>query len=449
MAYDMGSMDLARAVYEGLEKHWSEASAGVHRPGYSDEENEAIELIAKQARAMGMEESFDAAGNAYFIYPGSDRGKPVMMIGSHVDAVPSGGRYDGTAGVIAGMSALRQLHDQGIKPPQDVCVTVFRGEESAWYGMSCMGSKFITGELGSDFMRSAQHKGTGEVLSSRMQKCGINTDALAAKLDAGQVFPLERIGGYIEVHIEQGPALLQAEKSLGIVTAIRGHVRYPNGIVFEGKAAHSGSTPQNMRKDAAIASAYFVSDWARQMERFSKEDDLVFSVPDIRVENPSSTTIPKKCFVQPEVRSTSEDMLKKVETYTNALFADTVQDRSLQGGYVSAPVIGKPAVMDGRLQVSLQKAVEKLGFSFMSMPSGAGHDAGILANAGVPAVVLFIRHGLDGISHNSSEILALDEGMDPFAEDGDFCKAVRSLAEVIKEGVDTGTRFPAVFQPGL
>ena len=450
MSTFLNPMALASDIYQGLEAHWDKATAGIYRPGYSPQENEAIETIAIQATAMGMESSFDASGNAHFIYPGQDRGKPVLMIGSHVDAVPSGGRYDGTAGIVAGMAALRHLHETGKTPPQDVCITVFRGEESAWFGMSCMGSKFVTGELGAAFLKSAKHKETGRALAYHMQQCGIDADALATGLRAGQVFPLDRIGNYIEVHIEQGPALLQAQKSLGIVTAIRGHVRYPDKIAFYGEAAHSGSTPQDMRKDAAIAAAGFVSHWARAMKTYAATDDLVFSVPDIHVEKPSSTTIPSVCFVQPEVRTTSGKVLKAVQKKTRLIYDQAVREWNLNGGVCSKPLIGKPAFMDKTVQGRLEETAVRLGIPAMRMPSGAGHDAGILANAGVPCGMLFIRHGGNGISHNADELLGLDKNDNPFAPGSDFCNAVQVLADFMVSGIrQTGKRFDSPFNPAV
>ena len=317
--------------------------------------------------------------------------------------------------------------------------------------MACMGSKFVTGDLRAEFLQAAKHKETGETLSHHMQQCGIDADVLAAKLTAGQaVFPLERVGRYIEVHIEQGPALLEAQKSLGIVTAIRGNVRYPQGITFYGEAAHSGSTPQPMRKDAAIAAAMFVSMWAQVMEGNSliEGEDLVFSVPDIHVENPSSTTIPASCFVQLEARSISEKTLDDVRKSTKKFYDFTMYQQNLKGGNLSEPVIGKPAFMDGALQDTLENSANKLGFSSMRMPSGAGHDAGILANAGVPCGMLFIRHGRGGISHNSDELLSLDATDDPFATDSDFCKAVQVLADVMQADVPApAKRFDTPFRP--
>ncbi|MCB9990900.1 MAG: hydantoinase/carbamoylase family amidase [Rhodospirillales bacterium] len=435
------AMKTASDIYRGLEAHWNEAKGGIYRPSYSAEETQAMDLIAREAHAMGMKISMDVAGNAHMIYPGKDRTRPMLMIGSHVDAVPAGGRYDGTAGVVAGMAALKHLHESGQQPEQDVCITIFRGEESAWFGMSCMGSKFITGDLSREFLKAAKHKETGKTLAHHMDFCGLDSRDLADKLDAGKVFPLKRIGNYIEVHIEQGPALLEAQKSLGIVTAIRGHVRYPDKITFNGEAAHSGSTPQAMRKDAAIAASVFVSDWVRSMKDLADHDDLVYSVPDIHVVNPSSTTVPAQCVVQPEVRTTSQRILDYVPELTKTHFLRTINEFKLPDGELTSPVIGKPATMEISLQDALESSANRLGFSSMRLPSGAGHDAGILANAGIPCGMLFIRHGQNGISHNAEEILGLDPQDNPFRQGSDFCNAVAVLADLMTQDLNRNGRM--------
>ena len=437
------AMTLSERAYKALEQDWrnSEDYTGIYRPGYSKEETEAITIFTAKATYLGGTAYQDLAGNVHIHFKSAHDNKAPLMIGSHIDAVPEGGRYDGTAGIVAGLAAVEALHRGNIPLAQDVILTVFRAEESAWWkaGTFGIGSKLIAGKLKSSFLQEARHKDTDKTLATHMEEIGMNPNALAAALDAGQtIFPYNELGAYIEVHIEQGPSLLDADKSLGIVTDIRGNTRFPKGVKFHGKSAHSGATPQHLRQDAAIAASTFVSQWAEKMQELSASTDLVFSVPDIHVESPSATSVPKECFVQPEVRSTDLATLKEVRRITQKLACEAAEKWNVDFTVNEADIVlGNPSHMDRDLHDELMAKAEALGISVQSMPSGAGHDAGTMADIGVRSSMIFIRHGNEGVSHSPDEILGRTPEEHPFRSRSDFEKAVELLAAHCASGEAT------------
>jgi len=179
-------------------------------------------------------------------------------MGSHLDAVPQGGRYDGPAGVISALTAVKYLHDQKMRPPQDICVVAWRHEEVPPFNQFAIGSKLAVSDLKPDILGRKQRETDSLTLEDLMKKNGLDTVALRKAMEEGKpLLPLDRIGRLIEVHIEQGSLLEEAGSSLGIVTGIRGNVRFPNMICFRGVTGHTGTVPQAKRKDAARAAMLF------------------------------------------------------------------------------------------------------------------------------------------------------------------------------------------------
>ena len=419
------AMGFAKEIFTQLDAHWKGAEEGILRPAYSDEETHGINLISAAASEMKMEAYQDLAGNAFFIYPGRNRALPVFMAGSHMDAVPKGGRYDGPAGIVGPLSAVRMLHTQGITPEQDTVVTAFRGEESAWFKKAYLGSAFACGNLDPSAF-DLKRKFTGETLKAQMDTIGLDTSALMQKLNAGErLLPVEKIGSFIETHIEQGYTLNQSGNDLGIVTAIRGNTRCPDMITFYGIAAHSGSTPQLDRRDAAFGAMRFGTTLEDEFIKMQERYDMAFSAPEINTIDGSPTTIPKQCDVRLEVRSLDIEALKVVRDMMKDMAELIAQKRGLSlGDNVNNIVISKPAFLNTALAQRILQASEKLGISSSKMYSGAGHDAKVISEH-VPTSMIFIAHGNEGLSHNPVEIMAPNKKDDPFDLKGSFCKAVQ------------------------
>jgi beta-ureidopropionase / N-carbamoyl-L-amino-acid hydrolase len=441
------SMDLSSRIFKGFESHWKEGS-GIWRPSYSPEENEAIQIVAREAFNLGMTLHQDLAGNAYFILKGKNPDMPVFMTGSHVDAVPQGGRYDGTAGVVAGLAAVKILLDEGFQAEQDIVVTIIRSEESAWFGSALLGSRLACGDVDYKILQKTRNdkvRKNGDVdisdpqdnLYSNMIRSGLSPAELESEMRGGHsLIPLDKIGAFVEVHIEQGPVLVTSHyNKLGVVTSIRGNTRCPSMIEFFGEAAHSGATPQYMRRDATLGAAKYITLLDSAFRRKEKAGaDIVWSFPEIATPGGSSTTIPAFCTVRPEVRSTDTQVLewakRKIQQTTISVCSDLNlgwSDKNLD-----TIVISPPSQMTPRIVRQLEGLCQKFNFESVKLPSGAGHDAGTFARYGVPTGMIFIPHGNLGISHNPLEIMGLSDKDNPFSLTGGFARAVRLLAETMK-----------------
>lgn len=413
-------INLARTLFGRLDTHWQgdAPDQGMYRPGYSPEEQEAIDICAAEAKAMDMEIIRDLAGNTFFVLPGADRSKAVTMMGSHLDAVPHGGKYDGAAGVVSAMAVARTIRAKGMTPPQDYVVSIWRNEESPWFGKYALGSHLATGALGAEFLDKKQ-KGSGKTLATCMDDLGLDSGKLGAALEAGQVIlPVDTIGGFYESHIEQGKVLKKMKMDLGIVTSIRGNVRYPDGITFYGEAGHTGAVPQGERKDAGLAACYFGVMFDRY-QNSARIFDSVHSLPRIiEHEEASNTTIPKEVTVYPEVRSTNSFVLSLSSVWINKAARRAARIKGCTLSDLN-PVISQPSRCATLLTASCREVAAKLNYTYLKMPSGAGHDSTVLSNAGVPSQLLFIQQD-HGHSHRPDE----DMGPDPFNINSSFAKAV-------------------------
>ncbi len=434
-----GALNQSQSIFGGFESQWRKTQdyEGVFCPGYSVEESNAADILQGVAEGLGARAYQDLAGNVHFHFEGENSKTAPIMVASHIDAVPSGGRYDGRSGVVTGLAAIKALQDNKISLPQDMVVTVCRAEESAWWqsGVFGVGAKLITKEVTPELLET-KRVDTKRTLSSHMQEIGMNVDALAGALKSDQViFPYKELGHYLETHIEQSPALLDAEKSLGIVTDIRTYLRFKSGIIFNGKSAHSGATPQHMRQDAVIAGADFISCWTKKMQSLMADNDLVFTIPDAKVIGPGDTSVPEQFLIMPEVRSLDKELLERVKGITFGIAkASATQWHCSVDFNERAIQIGNPAKMNKGAHDVLMELSAELGVDVLSMPSGAGHDAGTFANAGVPSNMIFTRHGNEGISHNPNEILGISPDANPYDSGSDFANSIRLASAFLASG---------------
>ncbi|MEZ5854490.1 MAG: M20/M25/M40 family metallo-hydrolase [Hyphomicrobiaceae bacterium] len=237
---------------------------GVTRDTYGAGEQFAYRVIEAQAEAMGLERRYDHAANLFMTRAGSDRSRPRLMMGSHLDSVGNGGNFDGAAGVIAGLVAMRVMATLGIQPKCDVTTMAIRAEESVWFQVSYIGSRSAFGVL-PDGALAAPRTDTGRPLGEHMAECGADIEAVRrgeASLKAGD------ISAWVEVHIEQAPQLIEAGKSVAIGTGVPGNFRYPY-ITIDGEWAHVG-LPRRFRHDAVLAG----SDFALGMDEIWKGEDV-------------------------------------------------------------------------------------------------------------------------------------------------------------------------------
>ncbi len=390
---------------------------GITRDTYGDGEQKAHELMADCAAELGLEVRRDAALNLYMTLPGADRRAPVVMTGSHLDSVPRGGNYDGAAGVVAGVAILAGWVKAAIQPERDLTVIAMRAEESAWFPVSYIGSKSAFGLLDANAL-SVRRADTQRSLREHLIDLGGRPEALAA----GEA-PLTAtsVDCFVELHIEQGPVLFGEARALGVVTGICGSHRYREAQIV-GRYAHSGATPRMHRQDSVVALAMFVERlqhvW-RDLECDGHELTLTFGQVNTDIQQADFSKVPGRVSFSIDIRSRDRDTMRLMNQRILQVANDVEAAHGVRFDW--GPTSGsQPAVMDAQLLQALCDAIVELGLQPHRMPSGAGHDASIFANQGVPTAMLFVRneHG----SHNPEETMEMS----------DFAAGTRALARVLQ-----------------
>ncbi|PWL32767.1 MAG: Zn-dependent hydrolase, partial [Marivita sp. XM-24bin2] len=233
----MTPLDRAERLFDELAQI-SADPPGVTRASFGPVENAAHGIIAREAGNIGLEARTDDIGNLYVTLPGRDRDAPVLMTGSHLDSVPHGGNYDGAAGVLAGLVLLERL-SQGPQPPCDVTLMAIRAEEMIWFPEHYLGSRAAFGLLPKNAPDQLRRSDSGRTLADHLREAGFDPQPIRdgiAQLDKS------RIAGFVEVHIEQGPVLVEADCPVGIVTGIRGNIRHRHCRII-GETTHAGGVP--------------------------------------------------------------------------------------------------------------------------------------------------------------------------------------------------------------
>jgi len=332
----------------------------------------------------GMTVSIDAVGNIRGYYAGTTADAPRLIIGSHLDTVPHAGAFDGILGVVLGVELVELLI--GRRFPFAIEVVGFSEEEGVRFGVPFIGSRALIGDIDDALLALA-------------------TDAIRAYgLDPAKVPDARVTGpaiGYLEFHIEQGPVLESLNLSLGVVTAIAGQSRFD--VRFEGHANHAGTTPMNLRHDALAGAA----EWIGAVEREAVAGrDLVATVGRIDARPGAGNVIAGFAAMSLDVRHVDD----AIRSGAVARLLDCAQQIAARRGltFTSELRLDQPAApMDAELTEVLAQAVRAGGYSDHRMPSGAGHDAMIMAKQ-MPAAMLFLRSP-GGISHHPDEsVLAQD-----------------------------------------
>lgn len=395
--------DWARELFARLHE-MSFDGVGISRATYGDGETGAMKLMADVASREGLEVEYDAAANLVISLPGAAVDRPVAATGSHLDSVPQGGNYDGAAGVIAGLMGLVHLKRAGIVPERTLRVYALRGEESAWFGKCYLGSMSLFGKFDpADF--ELTQSASGETLAACMAQSGADVE----RIRRGEPIASPRdIACFVELHIEQGPVMVARNIPVGVVTGIRGNVRHPRAVC-RGEAAHSGAVPRWLRHDAVFAVSEFVTRLDRHWEALLEQgQDLVVTLG-ILGTNPAEhamSRVPGEVRFSLEYRSQSTDVLTGFEELVKEEGASIGRSRGVTFEFGPA-VPTAPAIMDDRLVAHFDAVCERLEIPHERLPSGAGHDASIFANEGVPTTMIFIRneHG----SHNPAEAMEYDD----------------------------------------
>lgn len=387
--------ELRRISFDGV---------GVTRECFGPLETAAQDLVASLAAAHGLQVERDRIRNLVVTLPGRDPGAPFIATGSHLDTVPRGGNYDGAAGVVAGLLALIAMKLGGIVPPRTLKLLALRGEESAWFGKSWIGSHALFGRLDAADLARPRFD-TGRPLRAYLEDVGADVGAIAR----GE--PLLRpsdIEVFIETHIEQGPVLEAQAMPLGVVTGIYGNVRHMN-IVCRGEAAHAGATPRFLRRDAVVAAADFVmrmdAHWARWLGD-GKQLALTHGIVATDPKEHAVSRVPGEVRFSVEIRSDDWETLDGFYRLLREEAEGVCRARSVSFHFDEA-IVNRPAPMHPRWVDRLDRLCERAGIPHIRLASAAGHDAAVFAHAGVSTAMLFIRnaHG----SHNPRESMDVDD----------------------------------------
>jgi len=392
-------LSLAAGLFDSLSRA-TRQGRGIVRDSYGAGEQAAHDIVRAAGTAIGLETAIDAIGNLNLTIAGRDRTARRVIIGSHLDSVPQGGNFDGAAGVVAGLSALSGLRSASFTPPWDVTVMAIRGEESAWFDVPYIGSAGALG-LQDPACLQVRRSDSGETLESAMQRNGFDPEAIRTRR---RLLNPAQVRAFLELHIEQGPTLVETGLPAAVVTGVRGCKRYRTARCF-GRYAHSGAVSRPYRHDAVAATVsllhYLEEVWAREEQAGA---DLVLTTGELYT-NPAvhgpSKIAGETTFVI-DIRSLSEVTMNEVAQKANdaaARLGVKYRVRFELGSASDSPA----AMMDPRLRARLKPLLQQP----FEMASGAGHDAAVFAKAGIPAAMIFVRN--DGGSHNADEAMNLDD----------------------------------------
>jgi N-carbamoyl-L-amino-acid hydrolase len=337
------------------------------------------EWLTHRFAEAGLEVRIDAAGNLIGRREGAERGLKSIMLGSHSDTVPSGGRFDGISGVIAALETARALKSAGVAPRRPLEVVDFLAEEPSEYGLSCVGSRGMAGALDPSMLTL---KGPAdEPLADALRRVGGNPARLAEA-------KREDVVAFLELHIEQGVVLESAGVDVGVVTSIVGIRRME--IAFEGEADHAGTTPMSLRRDALVAAARTVDSVRRAAEALAAEsgDYFVATVGILEVSPSASNVVPGRCRLIVDARWTSPAMIRQFVERIDRESSDHAGAAGVRRTACAVLSDSPPAACDPRLRAEIRSAARLLGLSARELASGAGHDAAFMTRI-CPAAMIF------------------------------------------------------------
>jgi N-carbamoyl-L-amino-acid hydrolase len=376
-----------RAAFEALAQIGATGDGGVNRPTFSQAHLAARRWFREQIEASGLEFRTDGAGNHSAFLACGAQGAPALLLGSHLDSVPDGGRFDGALGVMAALEVLRTVKDAGLKLPVHLEAIDFTDEEGTLVGL--LGSAALAGQLKPEILESP--RGGRTTLVEGMKRAGLSDEStLSARR------PQDSLAGYLELHIEQGKRLERLGLQIGIVSAIVGIASYR--LTFIGRADHAGTTSMEDRLDASLgASAFTLAARELVMKDFP---NCVVNIGQMEFTPGAFNIVPARAKVALEFRAPDEDDFKRLEA---ALIKLAQREARRFGLDLEPDFLGKhsPTPMSAEAQRAFSEACDSLGLKHTSLVSGAGHDAQSLAQT-CPVGMIFVP-SVGGASHSPRE----------------------------------------------
>ena len=359
---------------------------GVCRLTLTDLDKQGRDLVTRWAREAGMTVTIDKIGNGFMRRPGRNNSLPPIMTGSHIDTQPTGGKFDGNYGVLAGIEVVRTLNDHGIETEAPIEVAFWTNEEGSRFVPVMMGS----GVFAKAFTLEHAYAATdteGKTVKGELERIGYIGDQ-----EPGD----HPIGAYFETHIEQGPVLEDNDKTIGVVSGVLG-IRWFDCTVT-GMEAHAGPTPMALRKDALLAATRIMQDVVAAAHRHPPHGRGTVGM--VQVFPNSRNVIPGRVKFSIDLRNSTDELVDAMAAEVKAFADEVAQEHGVQ---VHIEMVSSyPAqLFQPECVEAVGRAAAKLGYSHMPAVSGAGHDAVYMAKL-APSGMIFIPCK-DGISHNEIE----------------------------------------------
>ncbi len=365
---------------------------GCNRQALTDADMAGRKLLSRWAEAAGCRVRVDAVGNVFIRRPGGDETLPVVMTGSHLDTQPTGGKFDGVYGVLAGLEVIESLNDHQTTTAHPIELCVWCNEEGSRFPMAMMGSAVWSGRLPLDTAYGLTDR-AGISVRHELQRAGIPIDAALSR---------QAVKASFEVHIEQGPVLEQKAKTIGVVTGVQHMSRHE--VVVEGQEAHAGPTPMDMRRDPIRVLADLLPGLYAAAERRGRDARLTFGFIETLPGSPN--TVPGRLRFTVDIRHPDANQYRELRDEMNNLVHAALARHALAGDIRclwEAPGVS----FDPTCVAAVRSAAAALGFNSMEMVSGAGHDSCNVA-AVVPTAMVFVPCA-GGLSHNEAESAQPDD----------------------------------------
>jgi N-carbamoyl-L-amino-acid hydrolase len=371
-----------------------DATGGYRRFAWTRTDGTLREWFRGEAEKRGLDVVPDRAGNLWAWTADPDAAGPGLVLGSHLDSVPDGGAFDGPLGVVSAFAALDELRARGFEPRRPLGIAVFADEEGARFGIACAGSRLLTGALDADRARALTDE-DGTTMAQALDRAGVDARSIGRDDET-----LRRIGTFLELHVEQGRALVEDGAPVGVASSIWPHGRWR--LDLRGRADHAGTTRLADRDDPMLDLAAAVQEARSAAERH----EAVATIGKLRVRPNGVNAIPSEVTAWLDARGPVEADVRAVVAEVGGAAGVAAVEESW-----SPSTAFDPALRD-RLAALLTAPV---------LPTGAGHDAGILSAAGIPTAMLFVRNPT-GVSHSPAE----------HADPDDCLAGVAALARAIE-----------------
>ena len=369
---------------------------GINRLAFTDADWAGRQYIIDRMTDAGLSVEIDDFGNVIGYKIGKKPDLPAVMVGSHTDSVPNGGNYDGVVGVLSAIEVIRSMIDDGYEHDHTIAVVSFMCEESGRFGNATLGSKAMRGELTLQDLHHLVDK-QGISLYEALKGRNLNPDGI-------ETMAYKRpVKSFTEIHIEQGKVLEHEQKTIGIVTGIAAPERFY--VTIRGNADHSGATPMNLRHDALCGASKIILG-IEEIASMQEEPPVVGTVGVVEVTPVAMNVIPGAVKLGVDIRSISKVARNSVVTLVKEFIDITAEKRGLS--YTIETIAqDHPVEMHPAMIREIEEAVKSVGVEYMTIPSGAGHDAMHWAEV-VPTGMIFIPCR-DGISHNPAEFAEMDD----------------------------------------